>query len=303
MDELAGKVAVVTGSGSGIGKAIAERLAREDMHVVVGDNRLDAAKDVALTITADGGSAVPLLVDVTKRASVEGLAAQVDAEFGGVDVLVNNAGVGAPSPLLEPEESGWRWVLEVNLFGVLYGIQTFVPGMLRSGREGHVVNTASLGGVVGPLCLGQNRTRGGAGQPVDAGPMKSYMVSKHAVVAMSESLAGDLDGTPVGVSVLCPAHHEPTGIYANSAKYRPAEYGGPDPRIAALAEEAVKRRHEGDRDTAELAARVVRAIKERHFYIFTHPETRWLVERRFEQILAGFDDADSFGRLGPTQDG
>jgi NAD(P)-dependent dehydrogenase (short-subunit alcohol dehydrogenase family) len=294
MEHLEGKVAVVTGSGSGIGQGIAERFAREGMRVVVADNRLDAAESVAAGIVTLGRTAIAMPVDVTKRESVDALADRVDAELGGADVLVNNAGVGAPSSYLEADDAGWNWVLDVNLYGVLYGIQAFVPRMLASGREGHVVNTASFGGVIGPLCLEGNRTRGGDGAPTDAGTMKSYMVSKHAVVAMSEGLAGDLDGTPIGVSVLCPAHHEPSGIYENSAKYRPAEYGGPDPRIADLAADARRRHSEGDRSTSELAGRVVRAIRERHFWIFTHPENRWIVERRIEHMLAGFDDAASY---------
>ena len=294
MRDLAGKVAVVTGSGSGLGLAMAERLAREGMTVVIADNRLDAAEVVATRIETNGGRASPMQVDVTIRDSVIALADRVDDELGGASVLVNNAGVAAPSPLLEPEESGWRWVMDVNVFGVLYGIQTFVPRMLASGEEAHVVNTASYGGVIGPACFENNRTTGGTGNPKDPGPMKSYMVSKHGVVALSEGLAGDLDGTRVGVSVLCPEHHEPSSIYENSASFRPAEFGGPIPEIAGLAAEAAKRRHEGSKDATELAARVVRAIRERHFYIFTHPEGRGLVERRFEQILAGFDDAGSF---------
>ena len=294
MRELAGKVAVVTGSGSGLGRAMAKRFATEDMTVVVADNRLDAAEGVAEEIVALGGRAVPMSVDVTERASVMVLADRVESELGGVRLLVNNAGVGAPSSLLEPEESGWRWVMDVNLFGVLYGIQTFVPRMLAAGEEAHVVNTSSMGGVIGPARFEHNRTTGGKGWPVDSGPMRSYMVSKHAVVALSEGLAGDLTGTPVGVSVLCPAHHVDTGIYENSANHRPNEYGGPIDESGGLAAESAKRRREGGKDPAELAARVVRAIRERHFYIFTHPETRTLVERRFEQIMAGFDDAASF---------
>jgi NAD(P)-dependent dehydrogenase (short-subunit alcohol dehydrogenase family) len=294
MRDLAGKVAVVTGSGSGLGLAMARRFAREDMTVVVADNRLDAAEAVAREIASEFGRAVAMPVDVTSRQSVVALADRVDLELGGTQLLVNNAGVGAPSPLLEAEELGWRWVIDVNLFGVLYGVQTFVPRMLAGGREAHVVNTASLGGVIGPTFEG-NRTRAGTGGPADPGPMKSYMVSKHGVVALTEALGGDLQGTPVGVSVLCPAHHEPSGIYENSARYRPAAYGGPIPEDAGMAEEAAKRRLEGGRDVSELADRVVRAVQERHFYIFTHPETRVLVERRCAQLMAGFDDAASFG--------
>jgi len=296
MQNLGGKIAVVTGSASGLGRAMAERLAAEDMTVVVADNRLDAAETAASAIVGRGRRAVAMPVDVTKRESVVDLADRIDAELGGVSVLVNNAGVGAPSPYLEAEEQGWRWVMDVNLFGVLYGVQTFVPRMLASGGEGHVVNTASFGGVIGPMCFPGNRMEGGTAAPTSSGPMKSYMVSKHAVVALTEGLGGELRDTQVGVSVLCPSHHVNTGIYANWAQFRPAEYGGPMTAEAPELELAAHERQvEGGKDPAELAARVVRAIRERHFYIFTHAENRWIVERRFEQILAGFDDAASFG--------
>ena len=294
MEQLHGKVAVVTGSGSGLGRAMAERFAQEGMIVVIADNRLDAAEEVASAIETAGGRALPFQVDVTDRASVQALADRVDAELGGTDVLVNNAGVAAPTSYVDDDDAGWRWVTEVNFFGVLYGIQTFVPRMLERGGDAHVVSTASLGGVIGPLCLEGNRTRAGDRRTAEGGPMKSYMTSKHAVVALSEGLAGDLDGTPVGVSVLCPAHHEPSHIYENSARFRPAEFGGPMGEDNELAADRATRVDQGHRDASELAARVVRAIRERHFYIFTHPETRFLVEARFAQMLAGFDDAASF---------
>jgi NAD(P)-dependent dehydrogenase (short-subunit alcohol dehydrogenase family) len=294
MDRLDGKVAVVTGSASGIGRGIATRFAEEGMTVVVADRRLDAAEEVATALRGAGRRAQAMEVDVTSRASVEALADRVDAELGGAHVLVNNAGVAAPSPLHEPEEKNWRWVMEVNLWGVLYGVQTFVPRMLALGEETHIVNTASLGGVIGPV-FPNNRTTGGNGnQAHDPNLMKSYMVSKHGVVALSEGLAGDLQGTTLGVSVLCPAHHDDTWIYENSAKYRPAEYGGPMSTDTDLHEEANKRAEDGGKDTAELAARVVRAIRERHFWIFTHPETRSWVEARMAGMLAGFDDSASF---------
>ena len=165
MRDLAGKVAVVTGSGSGLGLAMAERFAREGMTVVIVDNRIDAAEVVATRIETHGGRASPMQVDVTKRDSVIALADRVDDELGGASVLVNNAGVAAPSPLLEPEESGWRWVMDVNVFGVLYGIQTFVPRMLASGEVAHVVNTASYGGVIGPASSSTTEPLAAPGTP------------------------------------------------------------------------------------------------------------------------------------------
>ena len=226
MDQLAGKVAVITGSASGLGRGMAERFAQEGMTVVIADNRFSEAQFVAEQIIDSGGSAVPIEVDVTNRDSLEAMADRVDADLGGASILVNNAGVVSYSPVLKSEEKGWRWIVDVNLFGVVYGLQTFLPRMLDSGRECHVLNVASLAGVIGGAGTTDNRLHLGDSKP-QFGAMYGYMATKHAVVAISETLAGDLKDTPIGVSVLCPAHHENTGIWDNSARYRPESFGGP----------------------------------------------------------------------------
>jgi NAD(P)-dependent dehydrogenase (short-subunit alcohol dehydrogenase family) len=304
MDQLDGKVAVVTGSGSGLGQAMATRFATEGMTVVIADNRLDAAQAAAKAIESDGGRAVPIEVDVTKRASVEALADRVDAELGGASVLVNNAGVVSYSPVGEPEEHGWRWIVDVNLFGVLYGVQTFLPRMAARGEPAHIVNVASLAGVVGGGGIVQNHVPEGDATPALNHGMYGYMVTKHAVVSLSESIAIDVSGTPIGVSVLCPSHHENTNIFENSAKFRPAAIGGPMSdeqqyltfgRTDELRTKALGRSAEAaQKFPDECAARVVRAIKERQFYIFTHPDTRPAVQFRFNGLMAGFDDAATF---------
>lgn len=302
MDVLDGRVAVVTGSASGLGRAMAERFAREGMTTVVADNRLGEAEAVADEIAGGGGRAVAVGVDVTDRDSVIALADRVD-ELGGASVLVNNAGVVSYTPVSAPEEAGWRWIVDVNLFGVVYGLQTFLPRMLATGREGHIVNTASLAGVVGGGGLAANRISVGDREPDELGAMYGYMATKHAVVAISETLARDLSGSRIGVSVLCPSHHENTGIFENSARYRPAAFGGPMRPEEAEAtfgrtdqqrEEALGPRRAQQKFPDECAARVVRAIREGHFYVFTHPDTRAAVEHRCTQLSAGFDDSASF---------
>jgi len=299
MEQLGGKVAVVTGSASGLGRGMAERFAQEGMTVVLADNRLADAEVVAKEIERTGGRAVAIEVDVTKRDSVTALADRVDSELGGASVLVNNAGVISFSPVLQPEELGWRWIVDVNLFGVVYGLQTFLPRMLDSGRDAHVVNVASLAGVIGGGGTIANRIQLGTGQP-ELGAMYGYMATKHAIVAISETLAGDLSGTRVGVSVLLPSHHENTGIWENSARYRPETFGGPmtPEEIRATSGNRDQRsagsRVAFQREPSECAARVVRAIREGHFYIFTHPETRPAIEHRFSQINTAYDDAAAF---------
>ena len=303
MDQLDGKVAVVTGSASGLGRAMAERFAQEGMTAVIADNRLAAAEIVAKEITEAGGRAMAIEADVTKRGSVEALADRVDSELGGASVLVNNAGVVSFTPVAQPEEAGWRWIVDVNLFGVVYGLQTFLPRMLASGRAGHIVNTASLAGVVGGGGLDANRITLGDATPDEMGAMYGYMATKHAVVAISETLARDLSGSRIGVSVLCPSHHENTGIFENSARFRPEALGGPmspEEQQATFGqtdqqrEQALGPRRSQPRFPDECAGRVVRAIREGQFFIFTHPETRAAVEHRFAQLLAGFDDSASF---------
>jgi NAD(P)-dependent dehydrogenase (short-subunit alcohol dehydrogenase family) len=305
MDVLQGKVAVVTGAASGLGRAMARRLAQEGMTSVIADNRLADARTVATQIENEGGRAVAMEVDVTNRDSMMQLADRIDLELGVPSVLVNNAGVMSPTPVLSPEELGWRWIVNVNLFGVIYGLQIFVPRMLDTGQECHIVNVASLGGLIAANAAPSNRTIPGDRRSDRLNMIYGYFATKHAVVAISEALSGELSGTPVGVSVLCPSHHRETGIYDNSARHRPEEYGGPmtaeeiqgTSRSSQRAKGALASVVSGNalgKDPAECAARVVRAIRERHFYIFTHPNSRAAIEERFAQVQAGLDDADAF---------
>jgi NAD(P)-dependent dehydrogenase (short-subunit alcohol dehydrogenase family) len=269
---------------------------------VVADRRLDAAAAVAGEIERAGGRAIAMEVDVANRASVVALADRVDADLGGASVLVNNAGVLGYSPLDEAEEQGWRWIVDVNLFGVVYGLQTFLPRMIAGGHEAHVVNTASLAGIIGAMGVTGNRLRAGDGAPAST-PIAAYTATKYAVVGISESLARDLAGSRIGVSVLCPSHHEDTAIYENSARFRPPEFGGPMAageveqafgRITEQRREAYGRAPTQHRFADECAARVVHAIRTRQFYVMTHPETRAAVEHRGAELLAAYDDARAF---------
>jgi NAD(P)-dependent dehydrogenase (short-subunit alcohol dehydrogenase family) len=301
MENFEGRVAVVTGAGSGLGRAMAERFAREGMTAVVVDRRLDAAEEVVAAITAAGGRGLAVEVDVTDVDAVHALAARVEAELGGAHILVNNAGVVSYTPLLRDERAGWDWIIDVNLRGVVHGIQAFLPGMLARGEPGHVVNVASMAGVVGGGGVKDNRLTTGDGASGDH-VMYGYMATKAGVVAITEALAGDLSGTPIGISVLCPSHHEHTNIWENSRLHRPAEAGGPmsDEEYAAVDgnTDAKRRAVFGDqrkeRTAEECAERVLRAVREGHFYVFTHPETRIAIEFRFSNLMAGFDDAAAF---------
>jgi len=211
MREFAGKVAVVTGGASGIGFALAERFAAEQMRVVLADVEAAALARAAATLRAQGATVLAVQTDVADGASVEALARQSYATFGAVHILCNNAGVSLGGPLWLASEADWSWLLGVNLWGVVHGLRAFLPRMLAGGEAGHVVNTSSLSGLIAP-------PGGGV-----------YAASKFAVVGLTESLAQELaaSGAPIGVSLLCPAgvataimdaeRNRPAGLRAQAA--------------------------------------------------------------------------------------
>ncbi len=190
MDDLAGRNAFVTGAGSGIGQGIARNLALAGVNVAVADIRKDAAEATAAAIVAAGGRAVPLALDVSDRTDVEHGADQAEQALGPIHIVCNNAGVAMHGvPLEKIAANDWDWAIGVNVYGVIHGIQTFVPRMRAHGEGGHVVNTASIGGLqVNPSFL-----------------TSAYSMTKYAVVALSEALEQELEGSGIGVSVLCPA--------------------------------------------------------------------------------------------------
>ena len=185
-----GKVAVVTGAASGIGRALAETFAREGSAVVVADLEGEHAEAVAAAIRDAGGDALAVAVDVSDVAAVERLAATTVDRYGRVDVLCNNAGVSTFNLMRDQTLDDWKWVVDVNFWGVVHGIHTFLPIMREQGTPGHVVNTASIGGLLSGTAF--------------IGP---YCATKAAVVSISETLLQELavDQTPIGVSVLCPS--------------------------------------------------------------------------------------------------
>jgi len=256
MDDLAGRVAVVTGAAGGIGLELAAQLAAAGMRVVMADvdrERLEAA--------AGGidGEVMALPADVARPADVEGLAEQARARFGSVHVLCNNAGVTRPGRAWELDIDEWEWLLSVNVLGVVNGIRAFVPSMLDRGEPGHIVNTASIGGLL-PY----------------AG-ISAYTASKYAVVGLSESLRLDLSaiGAPIGVSVLCPGPTE-TEFRAHSRALHP---DGPTEDVAGEYDGVVRI------PATEAATLVIDAIRSNRFWVLTHPAYRDPIERRARGIV------------------
>ena len=266
MKDLKGKVAVVTGAASGLGRAMALAFADEGMNVALGD--VADVSDTFAQVEAKGVSALALKVDVSKQEDVERFAQLVDRDLGGADLVCNNAGVSPLAAAWEGSLGDWQWIVGVNLWGVIHGVRSFVPRMMAR-NAGHVVNTASVAGLINP--------------PGSA----AYNVTKHAVVAYSETLHHDLRerGSAVGVSVLCPAY-VPTGI-ADSERNRPP---GIEPTIKTnetIAREAMLRKavSSGRLSADDVARAVVQAVKEERFYVLTHPRIKGAIRARMEDVL------------------
>jgi len=287
MKEFKDKVAVITGAASGIGRGIARRAVKEGMKVVLADIEKDALHQTEEELKASGAETISLVTDVSKLEHIEKLAQKTIETFGEVHLLCNNAGVAAPGVLWETILSDWKWVIGVNLWGVINGIQTFIPIMLQQDNECHIVNTSSMAGLL-------------HGDGING----IYSVTKQAVVALSESLrmgfANPMFKTKIGVSVLCPGIVN-TRI-TDSERNRPAEFCGLDyipcferiiknhPEAENLVREAPKIWQNGT-SPDESGDVVFEAIKNDIFYIFTEIGTSWEtgMKNRFDGIWKDYN--------------
>ena len=267
------------GGGSGIGRGIALALADAGMNVAVADIEIDSAVAVAKEIGEKGLRSLSARVDATSTEDLAALALRVHAEFGAVHVLSNNAGVTFDRPLADCTDDDWMWVMSVNLHSIVRGVGAFVAQMKEQGGEAHIVNTASMAGLVAL----PNSKR----VPANIG---IYTASKYAVVGFSEMLRGELDRFGIGVSVLCPGLVK-SNLGATSARNRPDRYGGPASAPGAMPAALEKLMMPAE----EVGMIVVRGIRANRLHILTHPENRSVVEKRFAEVLADFDfasDAD-----------
>jgi NAD(P)-dependent dehydrogenase (short-subunit alcohol dehydrogenase family) len=283
MKELKGKTAVLTGAASGFGLELARLAAREGMNVVMADVQPDALELAAAEVQALGAQVLAHRVDVSKADQVEALAAATFDRFGTPHVVFNNAGVGAGGLIWEHSVRDWEWVVGVNLMGVAHGVRVFTPMMLEAARtdagyEGHIINTASMAGLL------------------NAPNMGVYNVTKHAVVSLSETLYQDLRlvTDQVTASVLCP-YFVPTGIHLSDRNRPPeARQDKPTPSqmiARAMSEKAVT---SGKVTAADVAAKVLAAVRERQFYIYSHPQALGMVQKRLEDVMLGRNPSDPF---------
>ena len=272
MKEFQGKVAVVTGAASGIGRALAERCAQEGMRVVLAGINEQTLMQASQELRDEGASVLAVQTDVSKAGDVEALAQKAFDTYGAVHLLFNNAGVGAGTIIWESTLADWEWTMDVNLWGVIHGIRAFVPRMIAQDTEGHIVNTASIAGLTSGPGLG------------------IYKVTKYGVVTLSETLYHELAlrGAKIKTSVLCPGFVK-TRIM-DGARNRPARLQN-DPAEVKMGPESVAliqfmlQAVEAGMSPEQVADIAFQAIRDETFYILTHPETKEAIRVRMEDIL------------------
>jgi NAD(P)-dependent dehydrogenase (short-subunit alcohol dehydrogenase family) len=262
-----GRVAVVTGAASGIGLALAQRFAAEGMKVVMADVEAEALDRAAAAVRATTPAVLATRVDVARAEDVERLARETYAAFGAAHVVCNNAGVAVIGAVHEHSLADWQWVLGVNLWGVIHGVEAFVPRMVAQKQPGHVVNTASMAGLIASQGLGV------------------YNTTKYAVVGLSETLQKDLRGYDIGVSVLCPMGVN-TAI-RQSERNRPAALRNQATEREGRAVELIGRYLSPD----HVAERVLRAIYANRLYVITHEEGLTPLKRRFERMAQAIEES------------
>lgn len=267
MNEFTDKVAVITGAASGIGRALAEQCAREKMKLVLADVEVAALEEAEDMLRSRGATVLAVPTDVASAESVATLAQKTIEEFGAVHLLCNNAGVAVGGPIWEAAVADWAWVLGVNLWGVIHGIRTFVPLMLQQKEPCHIVNTASVAGLVSTPGLGV------------------YNVTKHGVVTLSETLYQELQAadSQIGVSVLCPGWVK-TRI-GESERNRPGRSATEEP--ASLGGSGIAKAIDQGLGPDAVATQVLAAIREERFYVLTHPDILPFVEQRHADIQLG----------------
>jgi len=277
MHDFNGKVAFITGGGSGVALGQAKVFAEAGARVVIADIREDHLEQAMNFFGRTDAQVHPILLDVTDRAAFVEAADETERVFGPVQLLFNTAGVSIFGPLEKSTYDDYDWQMGVNFGGVVNGIQTFVPRMIKYGKGGHIVNTSSVGGIIA------------------AGPAGIYTASKFAVRGLSEALRSELAKYDIGVSVLCPANVN-TNI-AEAVQTRPQKYSKSGYRFNDAVLESLRRIYSAGKNPVELAEETLEAVQENWPYIIPYPEVRQALQNHFAEILAALppEDADPEG--------
>ena len=274
MSQFADKTAIISGGAEGIGLSIAKALGEQKMNIVLADIDQKNLEKASLELRGSGISVLPVTLDVADEAQWHDAAQQAIERFGKIHMVVNNAGIGGDTgPIQNTQTKGWQWALDVNLMGVMYGAKVMVPWIKQHGEGGWIINVASMAGM--------------GGIPYNG----AYTATKTAVVALSESWAAELQSKGIKVSVLCPAFVQ-TRIY-DSDRNRPLKYQNDTATPTNEDSFADKTKHlvENGIDVSIVGKRVVEALNDGELYIFTHPNYRAIVQRRFQAIDAAFERA------------
>jgi len=274
MSQFADKTAIISGGAEGIGLSIAKALGEQEMNIVLADIDQKSLEKASLELGGSGIPVLPVTLDVADETQWHNAAQQAIERFGKIHMVVNNAGIGGDTgPIENAQTKGWQWALDVNLMGVMYGAKVMVPWIKQHGEGGWIINVASMAGM--------------GGIPYNG----AYTATKTAVVALSESWAAELQSKDIKVSVLCPAFVQ-TRIY-DSDRNRPLKYQNDTatPTDEHGFADKTKSLVENGIDVSIVGKRVVEALNEGELYIFTHPNYRAIVQRRFQAIDAAFERA------------
>jgi NAD(P)-dependent dehydrogenase (short-subunit alcohol dehydrogenase family) len=269
MDPFRGRVAVITGGAGGIGLAMARAFAERGASIVLADLNPEALQTAEKDLVSVGAPVLGVVTDVTKVDSVRALAEATKRRFGAVHIVCNNAGIALFGEMAQATHRDWEYTMSVDFWGVVHGVEVFVPLLLEQGQGGHVVNTASMAGLVGMRWLG------------------IYSAAKFAVVGLTEALHREMKPHGIGVSALCPMIVD-TDINANSVRMRPQDLRneGETPILsvdnAAMSGGVIQKE--------EVARRVVRGIERGDLYILTHPEQREFLRRRAAKLDSMFEE-------------
>jgi len=278
VETFEGRGAVITGGASGIGFACAQEFTRRGARVVLADidqSALDAAVE---RLRGDGAEAHGVICDVTRLDAVEHLADEAFRLLGEVNLVFNNAGIAYGSPIADVTHGDWRWVIDVDLWGPIHGVEVFLPRLIEQGGDRHIMFTSSFAGMVGNAGLGP------------------YCVAKFGVVALAEGLARELKGEGIGVSVLCPMIVD-TPLMANSERSRSNDYGTrtnhTDEVVQGLT--SVMTPTDADVSADDVARLTADAVVANRLYILPHRDSRESIRRRFERIDRTFDEQAAEG--------